>query len=218
MNPARKRVLCYVTDRRALEVRDAGQAAEAMIEIAARAAAAGTDWIELREKDLSARALFDLTAQIVARCPSARVLVNDRLDVALAAGAAGIHLTGEGLPVEAVRSWVCNRAGQSFLIGRSCHSIEEARAAERDGADYVFFGPVYATPSKLAYGPPQGIERLAEVCRALEIPVIAIGGVTPENARQCVGAGARGVAAIRSFQEPGDMAARVAALRNAISG
>ena len=217
MSPARKHVLCYATDRRALELRDAAEATDAVVKIAARAAAAGVDWIEIREKDLTARALFDLAGRIVALCPSACVLVNDRLDVALAAGAAGVHLSGAGLPVASVHSWVRRRADRAFLTGKSCHSIEEAVAAERDGADYIFFGPIFPTPSKLVYGPPQGTGRLSEVCRAIEIPAIAIGGITPENARQCIAAGASGVAAIRWFQEPGDMAERVAAFRQAIS-
>ncbi len=192
-------------------------AADALVEIAGRAAAAGVDWIELREKDLEARTLLDLATRIVERCPRARVVVNDRLDIALAALAAGVHLSGEGLPVAVVRSWIRQRAGGAFLIGKSCHSLEEAAAAQRDGADYIFFGPIFATPSKLAYGPPQGTERLAEVCRALEIPVIVIGGITPENAGQCIAVGASGVAAIRWFQEIADLAARVASLRQAIS-
>jgi thiamine-phosphate pyrophosphorylase len=217
LNPARKPVLCYVTDRRALELRESAQAATAVVEIAARAAAAKVDWIELREKDLTGRALFDLAVRTVARCASTRLLVNDRLDVALTAGAHGVHLTAEGLPVDAVRTWAQVHAGREFLIGKSCHSLDEARTAERDGADYIFFGPIFATPSKLAYGPPQGTGRLGEVCRAIEIPAIAIGGITPENAGQCISAGASGVAAIRWFQEPGDLAMRVAALRQAIS-
>ena len=94
-------------------------------------------------------------------------------------------------------------------------ALEGARAAEADGADYVFFGPVFATPSKLVYGPPQGIEALARVCHALHVPVVAIGGITPENAAACIASGARGIAAIRWFQEPGDLDARVAALRAA---
>lgn len=183
--------------------------------MAARAAGAGVDWIQIREKDLGGRALFDLVSAVVAQAAPARILVNDRLDVALAAGAAGVHLGGEGLPVGPVRGWCGAGAPKGFLVGKSCHSLEEARLAEREGADYVFFGPVFATPSKLAFGPPQGIERLGEVCRALRIRVVAIGGITPKNACECVHAGAGGVAAIRWFQEPGDLDARVAALRGA---
>lgn len=167
-----------------------------MIEIAGRAADLGIDWIQVREKDLAGGPLLELVSEIRNRAASGRILVNDRLDVALAAGAAGVHLGAEGLPVAAVRRWRDERAPGALLVGRSCHGLDEARAAESDGADYVFFGPVFATPSKLAYGPPQGTTRLAEVCSALAIPVIAIGGITPERVEPCMAAGAWGVAVL----------------------
>ena len=208
-------VLCYVTDRLSLPSGSPAGAAKSLAEIAARAAAAGVDWIQIREKDFSGGALFQLASEILSHAASARVLVNDRLDVALAAGAAGVHLGGEGLPVSAVRASLGERGRRAFLVGKSCHSLDQALGAETDGADYVFFGPVFATPSKLAYGAPQGIDRLAEVCRKISIPVVAIGGITPENAAECIAAGAGGLAAIRFFQQPGDLAARVARLRAA---
>jgi thiamine-phosphate pyrophosphorylase len=207
-------ILCYVSDRRSIESGPGEDATAALVSLAARAARAGVDWIEIREKDLGGRALLELVSAVVERAAPARVVVNDRLDVAMAAGAAGVHLAGTSLPVGAVREWGRAHA-PGLTIGKSCHSTEEAIEAEKDGADYVFFGPVFATPSKVAYGPPQGIERLAEVARAVRIPVVAIGGIAPENAAACLGAGARGVAAIRWFQEPGDMDARVRALRAA---
>ncbi len=141
--------------------------------------------------------------------------MNDRLDVALAANAAGIHLGEKSLPLEAVAKWRRSSGRTDFQIGVSCHSLDAARAAERGGADYIFFGPVFATPSKAAFGPPQGLERLREVCAAVEIPVLAIGGVNFENARACLDAGAAGVAAIRLFQDAGnadDLAARLRAV------
>lgn len=212
-----KIVLCYVTDRLSLPSESPASAADSLVEIAARAAAAGADWIQIREKDLSGGELFQLTSEVVRRAAPARVLVNDRLDVALAAGAAGVHLGGTGLPVSAVRGWLGERRQREFLVGKSCHSLDQALNAEAGGADYVFFGPVFTTPSKLAYGAPQGIDRLAEVCRKISIPVVAIGGITPENAAQCVAAGAGGLAAIRLFQQPShqaeDLATRVARLR-----
>ena len=207
-------VLCYVSDRLSIETEPGGDSAAALVSLAARVARAGVDWIEIREKDLSGRALLDLVSAVVAQCAPARILVNDRLDVALAAGAAGVHLAGTSLPVAAVREW-CRAHAPGMMIGKSCHSIEEARGADADGADYIFFGPIFSTPSKLAYGAPQGIELLATVSRAVRIPVVAIGGITPENAGACIAAGARGIAAIRWFQERGDLDARVAALRAA---
>jgi thiamine-phosphate pyrophosphorylase len=147
--------------------------------------------------------------------------VNDRLDVALAARADGVHLGGSSLPVVEVRAWLRREGArlevtEDFLVGRSCHSMAEAQQAEGDGASYIIFGPVYATPSKAHYGAPQGLERLAEVCRAVQIPVLAIGGITAENARACLQAGAAGIAAIRMFQDAANPAMLVAQLRNAI--
>jgi len=147
------------------------------------------------------------------RSASTKVLVNDRLDVALAAGAAGVHLGENSLSVETVTGWRHSAGRSDFRIGVSCHSLDSARAAERSGADYIFFGPVFATPSKGRFGPPQGIERLREVCAAVEIPVLAIGGVGAENARACIEAGAAGIAAIRLFQDARDSAELAAAVK-----
>lgn len=171
-----------------------------------RAAAAGAGWIQIREKDLDSRSLVELVRFAVAetRGTSARVLVNDRLDVALAANAAGVHLGENSLPVEAVTEWRGSTGRLDFLIGASCHSLESARAAERGGADHIFFGPVFATPSKATFGAPQGTERLREVCASVGIPVLAIGGVNAGNARDCLAAGAAGIAAIRLFQDAKD--------------
>ena len=214
MRPARKPILCYVTDGRALEAAQsasdpsAGESAPSfrvrlLRDSIRRVAAAGIDWIQIREKDLGAGALVELVRFAVAEARSAStgILVNDRLDVALAAGAAGVHLGENSLPVETVSEWRRSAGQLDFRIGVSCHSLDSARAAERGGADYIFFGPVFATPSKAAFGPPQGVERLREVCLAVEIPVLAIGGVGAENALACIEAGAAGIAAIRLFQD-----------------
>ncbi|HKO05306.1 MAG TPA: thiamine phosphate synthase [Candidatus Acidoferrales bacterium] len=210
-------LVCYVTDRRAFGP-DEPQAAARLLQKIARVADAGADAIQLREKDLSGRALLQLTEAAVARAAAAAaaasILVNDRLDAALAAGAAGVHLGGQSLPVAEVAQFRrARRAPAGFLIGRSCHALEEALQAERDAADYLFFGPVFATPSKAAFGPPQGIDALAAVCRRVQIPVFAIGGITLENASACTAAGAAGVAAIRLFQESEDVAAIVRRLK-----
>lgn len=202
-------ILCYVTDRKAL-----GQAApNEVLHAIARAISAGVDWVQIREKDMPTHALLALVRQAVraAQNTPTKILVNDRLDVALAGGAAGVHLGSESLPVAEAKAW-CSRhfgAGQDFLVGASCHSLEDALAAERDGVDYLFFGPVFPTLSKMQYGPPQGIEKLAEVCRRVRARVLAIGGVTAENAGSCLHAGAAGVAAIRLFQESEDVASTV---------
>ena len=141
------------------------------------------DWIQIREKDLETRDLAELVRHAVSqtRGTQTRILVNDRLDVALAAGAGGIHLGEKSLPLEIVVDWRRSAGRAEFLIGVSCHSLEAALAAERGGADYLIFGPVFPTPSKAAFGLPQGIENLRGVCGELKIPVLAIGGVVTGN-------------------------------------
>jgi len=114
---------------------------------------------------------------------------------------------------EAKRLAIEKDLGADFFLGVSAHLLESAQAAEKSGASYVIFGPVYETPSKMKFGPPQGPNRLAEVCERMKIPVIAIGGITEENTRQCIAAGASGVAAIRMFQDARDVAALVRKLR-----
>jgi thiamine-phosphate pyrophosphorylase len=211
----RRPILCYVTDRSLLAA-PAGPALEAaLIARIQDAAAAGVDWIQVREKDLAGRPLFDLAAAAVAaaRGGAARLLINDRLDVAWAARAGGVHLGENSLPIgDVVRAQ--RRSGpENFLVGASCHSLEAATRAAREGADYIFFGPVFATPSKAAFGAPQELARLAEVCRGVAVPVLAIGGVTAENAGECLKAGAAGIAAIRLFQEASDLAALLRKIR-----
>ena len=169
---------------------------------------AGVDWVQIREKDLTGRELLALVRDAVAGSGSTRVIVNDRLDVALAAGAAGVHLGRESLSALDVVNWCrSGNAPPDFLIGVSCHSLEEAREAESAGASYIFFGPVFDTPSKRGMGEPQGVARLGEICRSVAIPVVAIGGVSEDNAGECFRAGATGIAAIRMFQDARDGAA-----------
>ena len=236
-------VLCYVTDRRnfvSAETSEAHQPLDArkiLLEKIAAAVAAGVDWIQIREKDLSGKECSLLAREAVRLAASSspgdvartanspkteagrepaftRILVNDRLDVALAAQAGGVHLGEKSLPAEeALRLVKSLHRDKDFLIGVSCHSVEATKAAESGGADYLIFGPVFATPSKAAYGSAQGFDRLAEVCRAVALPVLAIGGITLENAADCFSAGASGIAAIRLFQDSPDLAAVVRALR-----
>ena len=221
-------ILCYVTDRRSLPA-PAGLAGKALpveahlLQKIEAAASAGIDWIQLREKDISGRELILLARaaleRIRARNSSARLLINDRLDVALASGAGGVHLSESGLPVAEARRlrddfFVRCPGNADFLIGVSCHSLPAATAAVSSGADYIYFGPVFGTPSKAGYGEPQGLNRLAQVCRATRIPVLAIGGIGPENAAECLKAGAAGIAAIRHFQEAEDLTAAATTLRS----
>ena len=215
--PTRKPLLCYVTDRRGLA--DAPElAGKLQLEKIAQAANAGVDWIQLREKDLSGRALAEFTARALALAGSrSAVLVNDRVDVACSAGASGVHLGEHSLPAgEAKRFAVQLCARENFLVGISAHSLEGALQAEKAGADYVIFGPVYATPSKAGFGKPQGTQRLREVCHRVAIPVLAIGGITLENTGDCLAAGAAGIAAIRLFQDAAKLDELVRELREVL--
>lgn len=206
--------LCYVTDRKALPGTPDAQV-RLLLEKIESAARGGVDWIQIREKDLEARVLLELIGEakrrVAGRC---RVVVNDRLDVAKAAGADGVHLGERSLRVADAKGFVAaHRSEDEFLVGVSTHSLEAVQEAEAGGADYAIFGPIFATPSKQAYGVPQGVEELEEASRRVRIPLLAIGGITAENAWECMSAGADGIAAIRLFQNAGELGALVKALR-----
>ena len=200
--PTRKPLLCYVTDRRSLAA-STGLAIDLQLQKIEQAAKAGVDLIQIREKDLSGRELAGLVERAMTRVGSgSAVLVNDRLDVACASGASGVHLGERSLPPSEAKRLVRRRCSQKdFFVGVSVHSLERAMAAEQAGADYVIFGPVYATPSKANFGHPQGVQALREISKRLAIPVLAIGGITLANAGDCLAAGAAGIAAIRLFQD-----------------
>ncbi len=203
-----------MTDRNALPIASV-DACKLLLGKIKAAASADVDWIQIREKDLSSRELASLAQEALRIAPSpCRILINDRLDVACAVGAAGVHLTEQSIPVADAKKLGRERGlPPSFLIGASTHSLSAAQAAADSGAGYLFFGPVFSTPSKASFGPPQGIERLAKVCRSVPIPVLAIGGITLENAGDCAAAGAAGVAAIRLFQNARDLTKIAKALR-----
>jgi thiamine-phosphate pyrophosphorylase len=214
LKPANKPIVCYVTDRKSL-TGNSNEAAltSTLLQNIKVALAAGVDWVQVRDKDLQGgqllevgRVAVDLAAvhgEKTGRSP--RIIINDRLDVALAAGAHGVHLGRESARAYEVVRWCrAGNAPNGFVIGASCHSIEEAREAGNAKADYILFGPVFETPSKLHFGAPQGLQTLSEVCRAVLMPVVAIGGVSQENAAACIRAGAAGIAAIRMFQESPD--------------
>lgn len=168
---------------------------------------------QIREKTLSGRVLYDLVTRAVEITSGSRtrLLVNDRSDIARAAGADGVHLTTQSLPAEVVRQ----TCGPEFLIGVSTHSLDEARAAQQSGADFIVFGPVFETESKRAFGEPQGLEKLQERTSELgEFPVLAIGGVTLDNAGACFKAGASGVAAIRLLNDAERLSSIVNLIRN----
>lgn len=178
---------------------------ERQIESVGAAARAGCHLVQIREKDLSTAEL----AWLVRRCIDevkgygARVLVNDRFDVALAAGAAGVHLRTTSLRVEDVRRAVTRLGRTDFIIGVSTHSLDEAERAEAGGADFIVCGPVYETPSKAEFGVPLGLAGLRSVCEVVSIPVIALGGINGQNFHQPLEAGAAGIAGIALFQGAG---------------
>jgi thiamine-phosphate pyrophosphorylase len=210
-----------VTDRHRLAAAHPAEELEMLLNKIGAAAEAGVDWIQIREKDLSGKDSRSLTREALLRTAKSsvgktsptRIIVNDRLDVALAERAGGVHLGEKSLPVAEARRLVENRGEKrDFLMGVSCHSLEAACAAASGGADYLFFGPVFATPSKAAFGAPLGLEGLAEVCRAVCIPVLAIGGMTIANSTACWAAGASGIAAIRLFQDAPDLCSLLPAL------
>jgi thiamine-phosphate pyrophosphorylase len=186
-----------VTDRRAT-------AGRPLAEVVERCLGAGLPAVQLREKDLAgvelldlARALRNLTAR-----HGARLLVNDRVDVALAVDADGVQLPEAGLPPAAARALV----GPDRLLGVSTHSAESLDAAQEAGADFVLFGPVYDTPHKRSWGAPQGTAALAAACRRAHVPVLAIGGVTAGRVPELSQAGAAGIAVIRAILEADDPA------------
>ena len=158
------------------------------------------DWVQIREKDLPTRRLLALTEAALASARHqgrTRMMVNDRLDVALAAKAHGVHLGTRSMPVDLVR----RLAPREFSVGVSCHSLEEVLAAQAADADYILLGPIFATPSKLPYGPPLGLAKLREVTLQVSIPVFALGGITIDQVAVCRQNGAAGIAGIRIFQD-----------------
>jgi len=168
---------------------------------------------QIREKALQSRVLYELTTRAaeITRGSKTRLLVNDRSDIARAAGADGVHLTTQSLPAHVVRKVY----GAQFLIGVSTHSLQAAREAAQAGADFVVFGPVFETESKRVYGAPQGVEKLREVTSELgDFPVVAIGGIAFENVENCFAAGASGIAAIRLLNDATGLVSIVEKIRN----
>jgi thiamine-phosphate pyrophosphorylase len=198
-----RNIACYVTDSQLL----GSNQVSALRESVQQAIEAHVDWIQIREKNLEGRQLLELTRAAVRMAQEhgqagIRVIVNDRADVAVAAGASGVHLGGNSASAKDVAAWLRSSATtKDFLLGVSCHSLEELEQAEDGGADYVFFGPIFDTPSKRAYGAPLGLATLRDACRASKIPVIAIGGIDLRGVAACLEAGVAGIAAIRLFQD-----------------
>lgn len=195
-----------------------GEAASRALALVVELAAAGASLLQLRAKTLPAGAFAELAAKaVLALSGSGSVLiVNDRLDVAMAAGAGGVHLGDEDLPVEAARRVLAAGSPRTgFLVGYSTHSVQEAAEASGQEANYLGFGPVFDSPTKAGVRDARGVELLTEACRASRLPVVAIGGVTLENAVACWRAGAASVAVISEIERASDRPALVAAYRRA---
>ena len=200
--------LLLVTDRHQTNGRP-------LVSLLQRVLTAGAPAIQLRERDLSARELVTLAreAQAVTASRRSQLLINDRIDVALALEGIGVHLRGNSLPVSVARQLL----GVQRLLGVSVHAVEEVLSAQSQGADYIVLGPIYETPSKQMFGPPLGIHTLEKACRLVRIPIIGIGGVTAARAREMRRAGAFGVAVITAVLGAADVESATRELLDAVT-
>jgi len=199
--------LYVVTDRSLTK----GRSLEVIVDAAL---AGGAKAIQLREKNLSTRDLYELVERLLplVHGRGACLLINDRVDVTLALPIDGVHLSRTSLPPAETRALL----GPARLIGVSCHSLEEAIEAEREGADFIVLGPLFPTPSKVAYGPPIGLARLKDVRRRVRLPILGIGGITSSNTASVMAAGADGAAVISAIMTADDPADAVAAMLHVI--
>ena len=200
--------LLLVTDRHQTKGR-------ALVPLLERVLTAGLLTVQLRERDLSARELVTLAREVQAVMASSKsqLLINDRVDVALALEGVGVHLRSNSLPLPVARQML----GAQRLLGISVHAVEEAVQAEAAGADYIVLGPIYETPSKQTFGPPLGIHTLEEACTLVRIPIIGIGGVTAARAREMRGAGAFGAAVITAILGADDVESAMRELLDAVT-
>ena len=200
--------LFLVTDRHQTKGRP-------LVPLLQRVLTAAAPVIQLRERDLSARELVTLALELQAVTTSRRsqLLINDRIDVALALEGVGVHLRSNSLPVSVARQVL----GTQRLLGISVHAVEEAVQVESQGADYIVLGPIYETPSKQMFGPPLGIHTLERACRLVRLPIIGIGGVTAARAREMRRAGAFGVAVITAVLGAADVESATRELLDAVT-
>jgi thiamine-phosphate pyrophosphorylase len=183
-----------------------------LVSVVREALEGGVRAVQLREKDLSGDELFVLATELrsITSAYGAKLLINERIDIAMAVVADGVHIGASSIPVSEARRIL----GPEPLIGYSAHAVDEALQAEADGADFVTFGPVYHTPSKAAYGDPVGVDAMRSACLALSIPLFALGGIKPENIAAVMAAGARGIALVSAIiASPDPRAATVSLLQ-----
>jgi thiamine-phosphate pyrophosphorylase len=200
--------LCVITDATLVPGRD-------HVAIAAAALRGGADMIQLRDKAADLRALLPQAQAIQAQCRSygAIFIVNDRLDLALAAGADGLHVGQEDLPAEPARALL----GRGRILGVSTHNREQAEAAQAFGADYIGFGPMFATGTKDTGYAPRGLEALRGIRAAVALPILAIGGISLENVADVIAAGATAPAVISAVVAAPDVGAAAAAFRKRVA-
>jgi thiamine-phosphate pyrophosphorylase len=200
--------LLLVTDRRQTKGRP-------LVPLLQRVLTAAAPAIQLRERDLSARELMTLAREVQALTASHRsqLLINDRIDVALALEGVGVHLRSKSLPVPVARQML----GAQRLLGISVHAVEEAVQAESQGVDYIVLGPIYETPSKQMFGPPLGIHTLEKACKLVRVPILGIGGVTAARAREMRRAGAFGAAVITAILSAPDVESAASELLDAVT-
>jgi thiamine-phosphate pyrophosphorylase len=198
---------CYlITDRQKTQGRDLCHVVEEALKGGVRA-------VQLREKDLSSRELYELAYELrklTARF-NARLFINDRVDVALAVEADGVHLGYNSMPIYRVRKVI----GEKKMIGVSCHNQVNAIIAQEKGADFITFGPVFFTPSKAVFGEPVGLGKLEEVANLMQIPVFALGGISDLNVAEAVASGVHGIAlvsAIISADSPREVASKITSI------
>ncbi|KAF0244157.1 MAG: thiamine-phosphate pyrophosphorylase [bacterium] len=200
-----KTKLCLITNRKLLTPphlsEDLDNTLNRLLEFCLQAAQAGIDIIQIREKDLSTKELANFVTKLTSVVTNTSILVNDRLDIALSCGATGVHLPSNSFPIKDVRKLV----GSKFIISQSTHSIEEAKLAADQGADFILFSPIFDTPSKQAFGKPLGLELLKQAINVVSCPIIALGGITRQNAYSVLECGVAGLAAIRLFIETSNL-------------
>ena len=172
---------------------------------------AGVKAVQIREKDLHASGLVKIIRDIkkITFRFKASLIINDRLDIALLTKSNGLHIPENGLLPSQIKKF-----SPGLITGKSVHSLKEARGAEKNGFDYIQFGPIFKTPAKVKFGTPQGLDNLKKVCSAVNIPVFAVGGISTARVKKCLDAGAHGVAVIRSIMKSKNMAGTINEFKN----
>lgn len=208
-----RKPLIYLITKGEINIENFREKSVETLKIIEKAVEAKISLIQIREKQLFAKQIFELTAKAaqITKNSKTKLLVNDRADIALAADADGVHLTANSLLAEIIRA----NFPRDFIIGVSAHSLAEVEKAKQQGADFAAFSPIFATASKEKYGAPQGIAALREVVETVkEFPVIALGGIDENNFGEALKSGASGIAAIRSLNDAGNLAEIVGKIRD----